>query len=318
MSTLLPSRAAIRIVPVVALVLALGTSALGSSPVSATVLVTRQSGADATGTAVAISQAIFTPGVAVVYMAAVGDAPYALPATAAAGALRGPVLLTTKDTLPAAVGIELGRLHPARIVAVGDTSHISDAVVTKLASYAPTVTRQAGADRFSTAAAVSAAAFAPGAPVAYVARYDDYPTMLAAAAAAGALGGPLLLTNQNTLTSVTATELARLRPGRIVVAGPTSAVSDIVLTALGTYAAGKVSRQAGADRYATAAAIAQGAYPANADLAFVASGTNFADGMTGAAAAAMRHRPLVLTDAITASAPTKVELAREAPQALLV
>ena len=174
-------------------------------------------------------------------MAAVGDTAYALPATAAAGALRGPVLLTTKDSLPAAVGAELSRLRPARIVAVGDTTHISNAVISKLGSYASTVTRQAGADQFSTAAAVSAAAFAPGVAVAYVARYDDYPAMLAAAATAGALGGPLLLTNQNTLTSVTASELGRLRPGRIVVAGGTAAVTDRVFSALGAYAPGKVS-----------------------------------------------------------------------------
>src|SRR5215211_3773645 len=139
MSTLLPSRAAIRIVPVVALVLALGASALGSSAVSATVVVTRQAGADPTATAVSISAATFAAGVPVVYMAASGDMPYALPANAAAGALHGPVLLTTKDTLPAAVSTELSRLHPARIVVVGDTSHVSDAVLTKLRSYAAAV-----------------------------------------------------------------------------------------------------------------------------------------------------------------------------------
>src|SRR4051794_41670938 len=98
MSTLLPSRAAIRIVPVVALVLALGTSALGSSPVSATVLVTRQSGVDPSGTAVAISQATFVAGGPVVDMAAGGGTPHVPPAAAAARALRWARLLPTKGT----------------------------------------------------------------------------------------------------------------------------------------------------------------------------------------------------------------------------
>ena len=103
----------------------------------------------------------------------------------------------------------------------------------------------------------------PAAPVAYIAGYDDYPAMFAAAAAAGALGGPLLLTRPDTLwTAVTATELARLRPARIVLAGADA--TRFLMTVLSTPA--DVSRRACRARrasiaYATAAAIARGAYP---------------------------------------------------------
>ncbi len=56
----------------------------------------------------------------------------------------------------------------------------------------PATTRLFGADRYATAAAVSAGTFPAGAPVAYLATGSDYPDALAAAAAAGGRG-PVLL-----------------------------------------------------------------------------------------------------------------------------
>src|ERR1700722_6590596 len=53
---------------------------------------------------------------------------------------------------------------------------------------APAAVRISGADRFATAAAVSAATFPNGAPIAYVATGLDFPDALAAAAAAGGRG----------------------------------------------------------------------------------------------------------------------------------
>src|SRR5215217_6348359 len=135
MSRFPPSRA-VPWVPVMALVLALAASALRWSPATAMVPVARHAGGDASATAIAISSATFPIGVPVAYVAALGDLPEALPAAAAGGALHGPVLLVKKDNMPAGVGTELSRLHPGRIVVVGDKSHISDAVLTELGSYA--------------------------------------------------------------------------------------------------------------------------------------------------------------------------------------
>ncbi|HEU0236863.1 MAG TPA: cell wall-binding repeat-containing protein, partial [Candidatus Limnocylindrales bacterium] len=53
--------------------------------------------------------------------------------------------------------------------------------------------RYAGSDRYATAAAISAAHYAPGVAVAYVATGANFPDALAGAAVAGNLGGPLLL-----------------------------------------------------------------------------------------------------------------------------
>ena len=80
------------------------------------------------------------------------------------------------------------------------------------------VSRVAGADRYGTSAAVSAGAFPPGVPVAYIATGATFPDALSGAAAAGALGGPVLLTAPDAIPSAVHTELKRLKPAKIVIA----------------------------------------------------------------------------------------------------
>ncbi len=98
-------------------------------------------------------------------------------------------------------------------------------------------TRLAGSDRYSTAAAISAATYAPGVSVVYVASGVGFADALAGAPAAGTAGGPLLLVPGSSIPSVIAAELSRLQPGRIVVLGGASVVSDGVLTQLAGYIA---------------------------------------------------------------------------------
>ncbi len=115
--------------------------------------------------------------------------------------------------------------------------------------------RLAGADRYATAAAISKATFAPGVELVYVATGANFPDALAGAAAAGKTGSPVLLVGANAIPSATATELSRLKPGRIVVLGASGVVFDSVVAALKGYTTGTVTRLAGLDRFATSAAI---------------------------------------------------------------
>jgi spore germination protein YaaH len=93
------------------------------------------------------------------------------------------------------------------------------------------LTRLSGPDRYATAAAISAATFPSGAPVAYVATGLNYPDALAGAVAAARAGGPLLLVTPTALPNPTKAELGRLKPKRIVVLGAAGAVSDAVANA---------------------------------------------------------------------------------------
>lgn len=97
----------------------------------------------------------------VVYIATGENFPDALGAAAAAGAVGAPVLLVQQNGVPSATTTELNRLQPEKIIIVGGTGVISDAVKTTLEGlgFGPTVERIAGPDRYSTAAALSAASF---------------------------------------------------------------------------------------------------------------------------------------------------------------
>ncbi len=112
----------------------------------------------------------------------------------------------------------------------------------QLAAFGVTVdhlplTRLSGADRYATAAAISAATFKPGVPVVYLATGLNFPDALAGAAAAGGNGGPLLLVG-STMPAATAAELARLKPARIVILGSTTVVSAAVASLAETAAGG--------------------------------------------------------------------------------
>ena len=191
--------------------------------------VTRLAGRDRYATAAAVGAATFVPGVPVVYVATGLNFPDALAGAAVAGFQDGPVLLVSTNAIPTVTAIELARLKPMRIVILGGSGVVSDAVASTLGAYTPgTVTRLAGRDRYATAAAISAATFAPGVPVVYVATGLDFPDALAGSAVAGSQGAPVLLVSTNAIPAATAAELTRLQPGRVVLLGSASSVSEAV------------------------------------------------------------------------------------------
>ena len=180
------------------------------------------------------------------------------------------------------------------------------------------VERLAGPDRYATAAAVSKRFFGAGVPVAVVSTGLDFPDGLAAGPAAARWGGPVLLTSPTALPSSTRTELVRLRPGRIVVTGSSATVSEAVVAELRGLTAGTVTRIAGPDRYVTAASVSAAAFPPGTQLAFVATGENFPDALSGGAAAAVMSAPVLLTRNTTLPPSTRAELVRLAPSRIIV
>jgi hypothetical protein len=112
-----------------------------------------------TGWVVVSSRATAASSTPVVYVATGENFPDALGASAAAAVQGGPVLLVRKGSIPSETAAELSRLSPDVIFVVGGTAVITDSVVSQLGAYASTVTRVAGANRYATAAAVSAAVF---------------------------------------------------------------------------------------------------------------------------------------------------------------
>ena len=275
------------------------TSAAGATGLT----VTRVSGADRYATAASIADAGWPnalPANSTLLLATGATFPDAVAGAAAAGHLGVPLLLTSSSALSPSAAAEIDRLKPTRVALLGGTAALSDAVSQQVATHGASVVRWQGSDRYATAVAVSQATYPSGATNVYLATGTNFPDALAGAALAAVAGGPLLLTDPNTLPSETAAEITRLHPSAIVVLGGTSAVSNQVAAAAVTAAGGAAqSRIQGADRYQTADAVASvlvsvkgGTTAGNGIL--LATGLDFPDALAGAAWAGESDRPLLL------------------------
>ena len=197
--------------------------------------VTRVAGPTRYETAAMISKQTFRN--APVAYVATGEAfPDALTGGVPAAMQAGPVLLVTRDGIPAATASELGRLQARRIVVLGGTSAVSAAVEAQLRGFTVgTVTREAGANRFATAAAVAERTFPSDVGTVYVATGARYPDALAAVPVGAVQSAPLLLVQPDSIPAETAAELRRLSPTRIVVLGGEAAVSAQVQAQLSAF-----------------------------------------------------------------------------------
>jgi putative cell wall-binding protein/6-phosphogluconolactonase (cycloisomerase 2 family) len=164
--------------------------------------------------------------------------------------------------------------------------------------------RLSGTDRYSTAVTLGDAK--PGG-TAYVASGDAFADALAAGPAVG--DGVLLLVRRDAVPEATRAELGVLQPSRIVVVGGTSVIGASVEATLRTLTHGTVTRVAGSDRYATAAALVAAGFPDRASTVRLVAGATFADALAAGAAGA----PLLLTGRDSLPSSTAAQLSRLAP-----
>ncbi|HET7652747.1 MAG TPA: cell wall-binding repeat-containing protein [Acidimicrobiales bacterium] len=234
--------------------------------------VSRLSGADRYATAAAATAETAPSGASNVVIAS-GDSRHLVdslvagPLTAAKSA---PLLLVgSTGGLPSSTASALDRLKPSTAWIVGGTAAVSSDAEAALVKRGMTVHRLAGADAPSTAAVV--AGELPTTSGAAVVSRDGSHLVdgLAAAGPAASLRRPILLTNVSVVPDVTASALSG-RSGSVWVVGGASAVANAVVSQLGA------TRIAGADRWATAAAVADAGKAAGVptDFAVVASGEN--------------------------------------------
>ncbi len=172
------------------------------------------------------------------------------------------------------------------------------------------VQRISGASRFDTAIATSQDQFAASGSAAAVVltRADTYPDALAGVPLAAKVGGPLLLTLSNSLSAAVRAEIVRVLPAGapVYILGGTSAVSAAVATTINGLGF-VVHRLAGANRFATAVAVA-GAL-GNPTTVFEATGLNFPDALAGGPAAIEAGAAILLTNGSVPVAETTAYLA---------
>lgn len=156
------------------------------------------------------------------------------------------------------------------------------------------VYRFGGNNRFHTAAILSFVYYEDP-EVVYLASGLDYPDALAASAAAASKTSPVLLTLPNKLSDEAKDALESANPGRVVVVGGPAAVSDSVIAQVkAILPQAQVERMGGKNRFVTAAKIAELTFPA-AERVFIASGMDFPDALSAAAAAGSKDAPVLLS-----------------------
>ena len=272
-----------------------GTTTAEADTAAAAPTVDRIAGADRFAVAVNVSKEGYPGGNGVAYLVTGLDYPDALGAAPAAVHTNGPLLLTTRDSIPPVVLAELNRLKPNLVIIVGGPNSVSAAVQTELAGVvsAPVVTRVQGTDRYDTSRELVDYAFgSSGGPIAYVATGRNFPDALSAGAAAGSADAPVVLVDgtQTALDPATSGTLTARDFATVKVAGGPSAVSPGIVTDL-DYLIDSVVRLNGADRYQTSIAINRDGF-STASRVFLATGSTFPDALAGAALAGTLDAPL--------------------------
>jgi putative cell wall-binding protein len=284
---------------------------------------TRLAGANRYATAAAVSKAhhdIETGGL--VYIASGDNFPDALAGAAVAARGEHPVLLVKRDEIPSTVITELQRLAPSEIVILGGSITVADSVASALGASeygSPTVTRLAGTTRYTTAVAISKHAFADGEPdVVVIASGENFADALPAGTLAASLDAPVLLTTGSVLPPEVKAEIIRLAPETIFVMGGESSISNAVMAELAPLA--MVHRISGEDRYTTAIAASQEAFPDPSEVhkIYITIGTNYPDGLTGGAAAGMVGSPLLLVRPMMLDDAVRDEILRLGPSEIII
>jgi len=276
----------------------------------------RVAGDDRYLTAIESSKANFADGTVNTVVVATGkNFADALSASGLAGTFGSPVLLV-KDTVTPELKAELDRLGATDILLIGGSAVVPNAVKTALeASY--TVEPVFGADRYETAADVAEKIEASGGTTdtVFIARGDNFADALSAAPYAWSQRMPVLLVKTTGVPAATSNALSLLGTTDAVVVGGTAAVPVSVFNSIDGTLGGTVDRWSGADRYATAAVVADNAVLAGwATWNYVGltTGTNFPDALGGGAATGANGGVMLLTAPTALSPATQAALSANA------
>lgn len=245
----------------------------------------RLEGLDRYSTAAAVSRDAWANQEAQAVVLARGDVfADALAGTPLAKAKNGPLLLTTPGSLGSSASNEIKRVLPSgrNVYLLGGTTAISDNVARSITSLGYTPVRLGGADRYATATTISRQIASP--QTIFEATGLSFPSALVAGVAAAKVGGVVVLTADNKMPSSTKTYLDQ-RPGVTRVAvGPEATAADPSARSI-----------SGADKYDTSRRLAEAFFDGPAVVS-LASGTVFADALSGGAHAGKRGAPLLLSE----------------------
>ncbi len=267
-------------------------------------------------TAIAGSKAAYPNGAPAVVIATGEHFADALGGAGLAGALKSPLLLTEKASLPGPVMTEVDRLKAKRAYILGGTGAVSANVESALKSKLgdKNVIRIAGSNRYQTAERVAAETIkvlnASGGYEgdAFIATGANFPDALGASPVAASQGMPVFLADP-ARSSVNLPASVK----RVWITGGNAVVSAQVEASLKrSLGNASVNRLAGGNRFETAAAVAKfgaGSKGMTWNGVGITTGMNFPDALAAGPVLGSRNSVMLLTDTNSVPAPTRSALA---------
>ncbi len=202
---------------------------------------------------------------------------------------------------------------------LGGSAAVSSSVLNEAAMIIGSApSRLAGPDRYATAVAVSREFNPYGADRVYLVTGENFPDTLAIGPVAALHDAPILLVTRTDVPATTAAELSRLAPSEIVIVGGEAVIESSVEAQAATASGADITRIAGSDRYATAAAVSLNAFSPSVESVVVVTGEAFPDGLAAAPAAASLSAPILLTRSANLPEATRSEIIRLSPASVIV
>lgn len=299
------------------------SAALGATPEFASAV--RLYDADRYGTALAISRATFGADSCDTVVLATGqDFPDALSASALAGTLGSPVLLTRTASLPAGLIAEIERLGAATVEIIGGTGAVGPEVEAALRAAGFAVDRTYGIDRYATSAAVAHRVVEETGQTegltAFLVNGRDFADANAVSPYAYSQGFPVLLTETTSLPIATGDVAEEIGVTHVVIGGGTGVVTSAVASQiLALESVTTTKRLGGADRHATAALVAGYAvdmFWGDNAVVGIATGREFADALGGGAAIGAQGGVLLTTEVTVLPGATQTYLQAAADEVI--
>ena len=169
------------------------------------------------------------------------------------------------------------------------------------ASAAPSsTTRVFGNSRYATAAQVALRQFDEAnrpTQAVVITTGEKFPDALVAGPlAAAGTPKPMLLVQQSSVPTETLDAIELLDPQDVIIVGGEGAVSSAVESQLESLVGADATRIQGFDRYSTAVAVSEVAFPGAANTVFLAFGGNFPDAVVAGSLGANEQAPVLLVE----------------------
>lgn len=238
-----------------------------------------------------------------IVLASGANYPDALAASALAGDLNAPIMLTDPNGLSSETECRIQSLKPTHVYIIGGNAAVSADVehrVAQLTGSGTSIKRIAGDTRYDTSLKVASSVSNPSDTV-IVTTGTNYADALSISPYAFATGSPVVLSNPSSGLSDSALKAIKdMGYKKAVVVGGTSAVPALVTSQLKAQGIGSVTRLLGDTRYETSAKITEFELATNVgftvDGALLATGQNFPDALAAGAVSGKRLTPLLLVD----------------------